>query len=103
VGHERRVYKAVFYNNLIIKSNNGEATSFSRMMDGIYPFENTYYYGYDFNNIIDQGRDYWMGSEFALFGEYEKANNPPSFENMKASHNYFYNPVKSNSDPEGIL
>jgi len=91
IGHERRIYKAVVYNNTIISCNNQggeESVSFHRITRQNFSYENPYYYGYDYNNIVDDGNDLWIGGEFA-FG-YSENYALPNYSNYRNTKNYFY-------------
>jgi hypothetical protein len=96
IGHERRIYKAVVYNNTIISSQNAgqESLPFERKLKQDYSYENVHYYGWDFNNIIEDGASAWCGGEFAL--GYSRNDVLPNLENYHNISNYFYRGRDSN-------
>lgn len=97
VGNLSRLYKVVTYNNTIISSNDvsggDETVSFERTikMDSDYgTWESKDYYGYDYNNIIDDGESLWYGEEMA-FGNSKSLNvGELPLSNYIATHLYFY-------------
>ncbi len=87
-------YKVVTYNNTIFKTN---AEPFIRYVSDTFSFEPRDYYGWDFNNIFDQGSSYWSyynarSLNVALVGSSGPIYN---LSNYTASNNYFYRPQSS--------
>ena len=96
-----RLYKVITYNNLMTNcgTSEGELVPLFREMYKWYAWEETDYYGYDYNNIIDQGFDIWFGSEFSLGKDW--ANELPTFTNYFNKDNYFYRPETNADDSDG--
>jgi len=104
VGEEdtRSIYKAVVYNNTIINSTNwGIFRVHSWWTDYNLPTQTTTYYGYDYNNLLDQIRDGWNWSDigvdtYSTFGGYT-----PVYSGYVNDRNFFYRPIANLYDPNG--
>ena len=94
------LYKAVVYNNTFIskKAETGVYREHS------YSYETTNYYGYDFNNILDNISEGWNSSEITVGNhDFFEIGQSPNYENYVSDRNYFYRPGSSNfNDPAGI-
>lgn len=97
----RTIYKPVVYNNTIISpTNQGISRSFNKG----YSFEPAIYYGYEYNNILDNVKDGWNWSDSAtlIAAPYQWTPLTPDFSNIKINKNYYYRPGSSSDDPDGI-
>ncbi len=99
VGYERPIYNTTVYNNTIMLATN---EAFSRRIKRVAAFEEAYYYGQDYNNIIDAGQERGNGSDLFL-GPYSTTGDTLlGFGNYNNNKNYFYRPEHdAQYDPDG--
>lgn len=98
---DRTIYKAVTYNNTIIRPNGLNDAPIPhgilRMLIRWYPtFEPNAYYGYDYNNIVDQGTTGWGWEEFTL--RRVSYTTPTDFSGYSSARNLSYRPIAGSSD-----
>lgn len=86
------IYKGVSYNNTIINSNSG---AIMRYASEYFSFTSHNYYGYDYNNLIDnclQDAHYWESAALDIAIHTTTEDNW-DLSNYTGSNNYVYRPI----------